>query len=170
MGFRPFLLLAVGVALGVLPKCLPAQSRGFAILMVGTATDADDSESGSDLAFSIRGGFQTGLFGFGAEVGEQRTGNDNKSDLLGGFFRVVAPVGRFRPFAIAGVGVYRFASAGIFDNTRAGLSIGTGFLADLGLRRARFALEARYHSMLNRKPGISAQRFVTVLGGIQFGL
>jgi hypothetical protein len=152
------------------PGPLAGQAKGFGMLLGGLATDADNSSSGSDVAFALGGGLQTGLIGFGLEVGEQHTGGDHKSDLLGGFFRVVAPVGRFRPFVVGGLGVYRFAPSGVFDRTRGGASLGGGLLVDLGLRRIRFALEGRYHSVFDKEPGLFAQRFVTVLGGVQVGL
>ncbi|HXG44678.1 MAG TPA: hypothetical protein VNJ71_07995 [Gemmatimonadales bacterium] len=167
---RQSILLLLGlVALGD-PRPLAAQARGFGMLLGGLATDADNSSSGSDVAFALGGGLQVGLIGFGLEVGEQHTGGDHKSDLLGGFFRVAAPVGRFRPFVVGGLGVYRFAPSGVFDRTRGGASLGGGLLVDLGIRRIRFALEGRYHSVFDKEPGLSAQRFVTVLGGVQVGL
>ncbi len=166
---RRSVLVLLGAAVLGGPRLLAAQAHGFGLLLGGIATDADNSSSGSDVAFSLGGGLQLGLVGFGLEVGEQHTGNDNKSDLLGGFFRVVAPTGRFRPFVVGGLGVYRFAPGGIFDRTRGGASLGGGLLADLGLRRVRLALEARYHSVFDKEPGLAAQRFATVLGGVQIG-
>jgi hypothetical protein len=145
-------------------------SRGFVGLWGGAVYDADRTDAGPDFAFGLQAGLQGSLLGFGVELGQQRTGQSDKSDLLGAIVRITAPVGPIRSYAVGGIGVYRFAPSGVFDNSKVGASIGVGLLVNLGvLQRARFGVEARYHSVFNRSPGLSSQRFVTVMAGVQIG-
>jgi hypothetical protein len=158
------LLLFLGLSL-LVPATGAAQ--GFVAVWVGGATDADASNGGTELAYALQLGYQAGLFGFGAEVGQQENSTSSNSDLLGGFVRVAAPIGRLRPFATGGLGFYRFAPSGVFDNSKFGGSVGGGLLVDIGLRRMRVAAEARYHAVFSPSAGLSRQRFVTVMGGVQ---
>ena len=147
MRLIPCLFIA---AMHLTGHAVSAQTPWSLALYGGYATGVDNSDYGSGSLAVIgdvyrRIGRTTAL---GVEVGYQEYESESSAGHMAGVLRIRSPTGRWRPYAVTGLGIYAFRQVGD-DFLAPGLSAGGGLefhpnsgLLGIGLG-ARFDLAGR---------------------------
>lgn len=166
-------MLLLGLTLA--PARLLAQGR-VPLFVAGlgggsfTTGDAGPAGSGGGFAYQAEVGLRLSGAGFGAEYSHYDTGSDRKTNVYGGFLRISSfGSGAIRPYLVLGLGSYRFNPATGRSSTFGG-SVGPGAIYRPLGSRIGLLLEARFHTTFDHLSGVNSQEFLSVVGGLEFGL
>lgn len=164
------ILAALALPVGLSAQ-IPVMLAGFG----GVAFPTDENTPGeSNGGFSFQGdvGLRLRHISLGAEYGQHKTGNNSKSEILGGFLRLPSYIGEgsVQVYLVMGLGAYRFDPSGGKSSTTVGGSLGPG--VSFGLRNTSLAVdvEARFHSTFDQLPRINSQQFISAIVGLELRL